>query len=161
MDSQGTDCKPSIVGVSCAVAKSEIFWRANGQSNLADKRLAATKASKVWFSYSHNCTLASGAVFHSVCQVWLSRGPPEYFTFSFCAWLWNWLVEQSSILSAMQVWLSNGLPEYLLATAHDCETNLYGGIANSSPGSFSRGGPWGRGWWNCTFPQTLFCCCLS
>ena len=75
------------VSQSCAVAKSETFWRATGQSNLADKRLAATKASKVWFSYSHNCTLASGAVFHSVCQVWLSSGLPEFFTFSYCAWL--------------------------------------------------------------------------
>ena len=33
------------------------FWRATGQSNLAYKRLAATKASKVWFSYWHNCTV--------------------------------------------------------------------------------------------------------
>ena len=38
------------------------------------------KASKVWFLYSHNCTLANGAVFHSLCQVWLSSGPPEIFT---------------------------------------------------------------------------------
>ena len=50
--------------------------------------------------YSHNCTLACGAVFHSVCQVWLSSGPPEFFSLSYCAWLWNWPVEQSSILSA-------------------------------------------------------------
>ena len=76
----------------CAVATSEKFWRATGQSNLADKWLAATKASKVWFSYSHNCTLANGAVFHSVCQVWLSSDPPECFTFSYCAWLWNWFI---------------------------------------------------------------------
>ena len=55
------------VSQSCAVAKSGQFWRATGQSNLAYKRLAATKASKVWFSHSHNCTLANGAVFHSVC----------------------------------------------------------------------------------------------
>ena len=41
-------------------------------------RLTATKASKVWFSYSHNCTLANGIVFHSVCQVWLSSCPPEF-----------------------------------------------------------------------------------
>ena len=26
---------------------------------------------------------------HSVCHVWLSSGPPEYFTFSYCTWLWN------------------------------------------------------------------------
>ena len=41
-------------------------WHTNGwlQQNV----------SKVWFSCSHNCTLASGAFFHSVCQVWLSSG---------------------------------------------------------------------------------------
>ena len=44
--------------------------------------------------------LTYGAVFHSVCQVWLSSGPPEFLTFSYYPWLWNWLVEQSSILSA-------------------------------------------------------------
>ena len=54
---------------SFAVAKCGKFWWATGQSNLAYKRLAATKASKVWFSFSYNCTMASGGVFHSVCQV--------------------------------------------------------------------------------------------
>ena len=57
------------VSQSYVVAKPEKFWWATGQSNMADKWLAATKASKVWFSYSHSCTLANGAVFHSVCQV--------------------------------------------------------------------------------------------
>ena len=53
------------VSQSCA-----IFWRATRQSNLAYNRLAATKASRVWFSYSDHCTLANGAVFHSVhCSV--------------------------------------------------------------------------------------------
>ena len=33
-----------------------------------------------------------GAVFHAICQVWLSRGPPELFTFHYCAWLWNWFI---------------------------------------------------------------------
>ena len=46
---------------SCAVAKSDKFWRATGQSLLAYKRLAATKSYKVWFSCSRNCTLANGA----------------------------------------------------------------------------------------------------
>ena len=59
------------VSPSCAVAKSEQSWRVIGQSNLTYKRLAATKASKVWFSYSHNCTLVSRAVIHSACQVCL------------------------------------------------------------------------------------------
>ena len=51
------------VSQSCAVA----FWRTTGQSNSAYKRMAATKASKVWFAYSHNCTLANGVVFSSFC----------------------------------------------------------------------------------------------
>ena len=33
--------------------------------NFTYKQLATTKASKVWFLYSHNCTLANGAVFPS------------------------------------------------------------------------------------------------
>ena len=66
----------TTVSQSCAVTKSEKFWRATEQSNLSYKRLAATKASKVWFSYTYNCSLANWAVFHSVCQVWLSSGPP-------------------------------------------------------------------------------------
>ena len=77
---------------SCAVAKGRNFWRATGQSDLVHKRLTAPKASKVWFSSSHNCTLSSGAVFHSVCQICLSSGPPEYSTFTYCACLWNWLI---------------------------------------------------------------------
>ena len=44
------------VSQSCTVAKSEKFWRATAQSYLTYERLAATKASNVWFSYSHNCT---------------------------------------------------------------------------------------------------------
>ena len=66
-----------------------------------------------------------------------------------------WPMEQSSILSAKFDCPGACQNISLLATAHDCETDLYGGIATSSRGSFSRGGPWGRGWWNCTFPQIL------
>ena len=45
---------------SCTVAKTEQFWRATGQSNLAYEWLAAGKVSNVWFSYSDNCSLANG-----------------------------------------------------------------------------------------------------
>ena len=62
--------KPAI-SQSCAVAKSDKFWRTTGQSNFAYKRLAATKASKVWFSWS------------SI----LSSDPPNFVTFGYCAWL--------------------------------------------------------------------------
>ena len=77
---------------SCTVAKNEIFWWATGQSNLEYKQLTAAKSSKVQFLYSHTYTLANGAVFHSVCRVSLSSGPPEYFIFSDCAWLGNSLI---------------------------------------------------------------------
>ena len=29
---------------------------------------------------------------YSACPVWLSSGPLEFFTFSYCAWPWNWLI---------------------------------------------------------------------
>ena len=64
------------VSQSCPVAKSEKFWQAMAQSYLMYERLAATKASNVWFPYSHNCTVTSEAVFHSVRQVWLSKLRP-------------------------------------------------------------------------------------
>ena len=93
---KGVNNKP--VSQSCAVAKSEKFWRATGQSNLEYKRLATTKASKFWFSCSHNCQWSSLpfslSPLHSVCQVWLSSGFPELFTFSYCAWLWNWCINE-------------------------------------------------------------------
>ena len=47
------------VSQSCAEAKSDTFLRVTGQSNLVYKPLAVSKAR---FSYSHNCTLANGAV---------------------------------------------------------------------------------------------------
>ena len=51
------------VSQSCAVAKSEIFWWATAQSNLAYEQLPITNAYKVWLLYSHDCALANGAVF--------------------------------------------------------------------------------------------------
>ena len=80
------DISDSLVTISgpasWAVAKSENFWWATGQSNLVYKSLDAKKVYKVWFSYSHNCTLVSGTGFHSVCQVWLSSGPSGFLSFS-------------------------------------------------------------------------------
>ena len=58
-------------------------WTIKLSSNLAYKRLAATNVSEVWFSYSYNWIMASGAVF-----ILLSSGAPELFISSYCAWLW-------------------------------------------------------------------------
>ena len=94
--------KPVSQSSAAATVTGENFWQATGQSNLAYKQLAATKASKVCLLlYSHNCTLANGAVFHSVCQVWLSSGPPEIVTFSYCTWLWNWLIKQQKFSTSV------------------------------------------------------------
>ena len=69
--------------------------------------------------------LACGTVFHCVCQVWFSSCSPELFTFSYCAWLWNWLVEQSSIVSVKFDFPVARQNFSLLATAHDFETGLF------------------------------------
>ena len=79
------------ISQSCTGTKSEKFWWATGQSNLAYKRLAATKPSRVWFSYSTQLL---------------------------------WPMEQSSILSAKFACPVARQNISLLATAHDCETDL-------------------------------------
>ena len=59
-------------------------WHTNGWQQ--------SKASKVWFSYPHNCTLANRAVFHSVCQDDCPVAHQNCSLFSYCAWLRNWLL---------------------------------------------------------------------
>ena len=83
--------RKSPISQSCTGTKSEKFWWATGQSNLAYKRLAATKPSRVWFSYSTQLL---------------------------------WPMEQSSILSAKFACPVARQNISLLATAHDCETDL-------------------------------------
>ena len=78
-------------------------WQIAAGFFLTYKRLAATKPSKIWFSDSATPALwPNGTVFYSVCQVWLSSGPPDVFTFRYQrAWLWKclydtvWWYEQS------------------------------------------------------------------
>ena len=65
---------------------------------LGIRMVGHNKSFQFWFSYSHNCTLANGAVFHSVCKAW-------FVTFSYCAWLWDWLI--LLCLSAIQ-WYAQG-----------------------------------------------------
>ena len=72
--------------LSCAVGKIENFWRPSGTVKLGTKAAGCDKSLQSLVSYSHNCTLADGAVFPSVCQV----------SFSYCAWLWNWLVDNKT-----------------------------------------------------------------
>ena len=55
---------------SCAVAKSEEFWRTTGQSNLAGKRLAATTATRT-------------AAFWPMEQSFILS---QFSPFSYCAW---------------------------------------------------------------------------
>ena len=80
------------VSQSRAVAKNENFWRTTGQSSLADRREDCCIGQKVvvWAQNPNFGRSRCGQQF--VCQVWLSSGPPEFFTFSYCAWVWNWLI---------------------------------------------------------------------
>ena len=76
-----------LVSQSCAVAKSEIFWRATGQSNLADRMedCSIGQSAVVWVRKPNFGSFCCGQPF--VCQVWLLSCPPECFTFSYCAWI--------------------------------------------------------------------------
>ena len=79
-----------IVSQSCVIDKIEKFWRATGHSNLGERMEAcsAGRSTVVWVRKPD-----IGQPF--VCQVYLSSGPPELFTFSYCAWLWDWLISPS------------------------------------------------------------------
>ena len=79
------------VSQSCAVAKSEQFWLATEQSNFAYRRLAASKVGPKFSFCTHVNALWPLDQFSILCQIWLSSGPPEFLTFSYCPWLWNWL----------------------------------------------------------------------
>ena len=94
---------------SCAVAKSEQFWRVSGQSNLTDSM--------------EDCCIGQSAVrkpnIGSFCcsQLFVRHVllcPPEFLTFSYsCAWLWNWLKHlmpsllQKMVCSALETLLQN------------------------------------------------------
>ena len=80
-----------IVSQSCAVGKSGIFWRATGQSNSANrmKNCSIGQGAVVWVRKPNFGSFWCGQSF--VYQVWLFSGPPEFSTFSYCAWLWDWL----------------------------------------------------------------------
>ena len=51
----------------------------NEIGHLAYKRLAATKASIVWFSYSHNCNFANRVVFPHCLPSLMVQGPVKSF----------------------------------------------------------------------------------
>ena len=80
--------------------EQQLGFLTTGQSNLADRMedWSIGQSVVVWVRKPNFWSFCCDQPF--VCQVWLSSGPPEFFTSSYCAWLWNWLVEQSSILSA-------------------------------------------------------------
>ena len=54
------------------------------------KTAALTTEEPMWLWKPSFGSFCCGQPF--VCQVWLSSGPPGSFTFSDCAWLWNWLI---------------------------------------------------------------------
>ena len=65
-----------------------IFINTNGQPHYKSFQSLVFLLRSIVVSY----TLASGTVFHSVCLVWLSSGPPEVVTFIYYALLWNWFI---------------------------------------------------------------------
>ena len=71
------------VSQSCAVAKSDKFWRATGQSNLADRMedCPIGQSAAMWVRKQNFLRFCCGQPL--VCQVWLSNGPPEFVTFSY------------------------------------------------------------------------------
>ena len=77
---------------SCAVAKIDKFWPVTGQSNSAERieDCSTGKTVVVWVRKPNFESYYCGQSL--VCQVWLSSGPPQFFPFSYCAWLGNWLI---------------------------------------------------------------------
>ena len=63
-------------------------WFAAWPLRLTTDRLTSSSGNKT-FTTQHSVNH-----FYSVCQVKLPSGPPELFTFSYCAWLWNWFIER-------------------------------------------------------------------
>ena len=109
-----------LVSRSCAVAKSEIFWRPQ---------------QKFGFHIHTTALWPVKTVFHSVCQVWLSSGPPESFTFSYCAWLWNWLIWFDWI--KLDVWINRRV------VRHSCVDAT------------------GKVWWSNEPSRPLLCFCFT
>ena len=74
---------------SCTVDKSRKFWQATGQSNLAYwmEDCSIGWSAVVWVRKPNFGSFCCGQPF--VDQVWLSGGPPEFLTFSYCTWLRN------------------------------------------------------------------------
>ena len=81
------------VSQSCAVGKSEIFWRATGQSNFADSMedCSTGESVVVWVRIPNIRSFCCSQPF--VHQVLLCCGLPEVLSFSYCAWLWNWFID--------------------------------------------------------------------
>ena len=76
------------VSLSCTVAKSEKFWGATGQT---EENAPLAKVQLCEFKNQNLMRLA-------YCTPSLIvSGTPEFFTFSYCAWLWNWLIRNTTI----------------------------------------------------------------
>ena len=87
----------SVVWNTTSVDVTQVhrFWRATGQSNLADRMeyCSTGQSAVVWVRKPNFGSFCCCQPF--VCQVWLSSDPPELFAFSYCAWLSNWLINDS------------------------------------------------------------------
>ena len=125
-------CDVRVISKCCKVPKKRLHvCRVVGGflfSLLSEQVVSSTKTSKVSFSYSRTCTfLATGAVFYSVCQVWLSSDPPEFFTFRYCARLRNWPIGNSKNKTSLEN--QNKLTHFTNSEKH---------LLPRSPGHMSR-----------------------
>ena len=71
------------VSQSCAILKSEKFWRATGQSKLAGRmeNCSIGQSAVVWVRKANTGSSCCCQPF--VCEVWLSSGLPGFLTFNF------------------------------------------------------------------------------
>ena len=75
----------------CAVGKTNKFWRATWQSNVADKREGIGQSAVTsWVRKPNLRSFCFSQPF--LYQVWLFSGPPEFCIFRYCAWLRNWFM---------------------------------------------------------------------
>ena len=86
------------------------------------KCLAAQQKFQQFGFHTHTTALwpmEQSSILH-VCQVWLSSGPPEFSTFSYCAWLWNWLINSDWIMNSVRLKVASIYNKHPLYFARHC-----------------------------------------
>ena len=91
--------------IKSSVAKSEKFWWATGQSNLADKKedCSIGQSAIAWVRKPNFDSFSCGQPF--ICQVWMSSCPPKF-----------------SLLSTAHDCETGFINSFLIAESKDCHT---------------------------------------